>query len=216
MKKIKIIALFVILTTAIGAIGQEVSFGLKTKWHRSKVYLKPAKNGFVYSCFKYYSVMSAGFAKIALEENEQISFSFKVKGKGELKPDVAGFRFGIYGKTASGKTAGYTLSCGVEEKGVSMSQKTPKAPGLLSGKGFKGIRSAGSGSINSAEFTEFKLAVTNLGKGEIEFKLFIDSLLTIKCKRASMPVASFDCIAFGTGGKVNSFIISDVKVAKGK
>jgi hypothetical protein len=53
MKKIKIIALFVILTTAIGAIGQEVSFGLKTKWHRSKVYLKPAKNGFVYKCFNY-------------------------------------------------------------------------------------------------------------------------------------------------------------------
>ncbi len=160
--------------------------------------------------------MSTNFDKIKLELDEEISLSFKVKGVGELKPDANGFRFGLYGKTAGGKVVGYVINYGVEKKGASLLMKTAKAPGLLSGKGFRGIGGAKSGNIGAEIFSDLKLTITNLGDDELEFKLYIDSVLTIKCKRSSMKVATFSTIALGTGGKVNSFIIKDLKVKKGK
>jgi hypothetical protein len=217
MKKIKMLLIVVVSIFACNILtATEVDFGFKSKWHRSKVYLKPAKEGFLYNCFKYYSVMSADFKEIKLRVKEEISLSLKIKGVGELKSDSAGFRFGIYSKNAGGKIVGYAVNCGVETKGISISRKTTEAPGLLSGKGFKGVGGAKSGSIGSEEFTDLKFTITNLGDNELEFKLYIDSVLTVKCKRTNMPIASFSKIALGTGGKVNIFIIKDLKVKKGE
>ena len=217
VQKVKVFfVLSVFVACGINSYAQEIDFSLKSKWHRSKVYLKADKEGFKYNCFKYFSVMDTNFDEIKLEVDEEISLSFKIKGVDELKPDSAGFRFGLYGKTASGKTLGYVVNYGVEKKGVSISQKTLKATALLSGKGFRGIAGAKSGSIGSETFSELKFTITNLGDDELEFKLYIDSVLTVKCKRSSMKFASFSTIALGTGGQVNSFIIKDLKVKKGK
>ena len=211
--------MFLIIAAAISCSilnAQEINFGLKSNWHRSKVYLKADKEGFKYNCFKYYSVIDTGFDKIELDVDEEISLSFKIKGIGKLKPDSAGFRFGLYGKSTSGKTVGYVINYGVEKKGASLLMKTANAPGLLSGKGFRGIGGAKSGIISSETFSDLKFTITNLGDDELEFKLYIDSVLTIKCKRSSMKLKAFSSIALGTGGQVNSFIIKDLKVKKGK
>ena len=217
MKKLR---LFLILAafsfTAANLSAQELNFGIKKSWRKKKATLKPAEAGFEYNCVKNFSEISASFREIKLDADEQIIFSFKIKGTGEVKPDAAGFRFGIYGKNAEAKLCGYTVTCATMGKRCAMSYKTPSAPRLLSGKGFRTIRNAKSGNINSEEFTEFKLVITNLSNNESEFKLYINSALTIKCKRTDMPSGAFSLISLGTGAKVNNFIIKDIKVSKKK
>ena len=217
MKKLRLLLILAALSfTSANLFAQEFNFGIKKSWRKKKATLKPAEEGFEYNCIKNFSEINASFSEIKLDANEQIVFSFKIKGSGEVKPDAAGFRFGIYGKNGEGKLYGYTVTCATMGKRCAMSHKTPDAPRMLSGKGFRTIRNAKSGNINSEEFTEFKLVITNLSNNESEFKLYINSALTIKCKRANMPSDAFSMIALGTGAKVNNFIIKDIKVSKKK